>query len=184
MSRKRIAVLIFVVIIVAAVWGAYRYRLLIAVRLWHMRHGTTTGFGGYTIPVPQNWYPQTQADGLLLIRLDTADQTPRHRLKSHASILLLPQQQLSDQDLNRILSVELRALKEHGVQPVLQRTINTDHLAIFCLGGDKLGSNGILDAEPTSWHCRSASGLMISFESTEPDMTQVWEILSGIRTKS
>src|SRR5467141_1201563 len=106
-------------------WSAYAHRVCTAAWFWHLTHGTALSVGNYIVPVPSNWYVESQSgEGQLLVRIDTADPTPYKWLKSHASILLLPEASLRDQDLHRLLSLDTDFLKQHGVEPILQRTFD------------------------------------------------------------
>jgi hypothetical protein len=55
---------------------------------------------------------------------------------------------------------------------------------MLCTGGRKIDSNGIPDIDPEGWTCRSDGGLEMTIVATEPDMKQVWQIVSGIRQSS
>jgi len=181
----KIRFVLLALVVFLGTWVAYAHRIRITAWVWHLRHGTAMNVGNYTIPVPKNWYVESQPEeGELLVKMDTADRTPYKRLKAHASILLLPEAPLKDEDLHRLLSIDTDFLKQHGVEQILQRTFNVDSGTISCVGGDKPSSMGVYDVEPISWRCKSSGGLEIMIGSTDSDMTQVWEILSGIRKKS
>ncbi len=185
MNRTKIGFLVLALVILAGIFTGYAYNIRVASWVWHLRHGMAMNVGNYTVPVPANWYVKSQPGGdQLLVRIDTADRTPPQRLKAHATILLLLEAPLTDQDLHRLLSLDIELLKQHGVEPVLQRTFKIDSGTISCVGGDKLGSNGVFDIEPVSWRCASPGGLQIMIGSTDSDVGQVWEIVSGIRKKS
>ncbi len=128
---------------------------------------------------------ESQEDGgQLLVRIDTSDQTPSKKLRAHASILLFPENPLNDLDLARLTSLDLMSLKKGGVDPVLRRTFIAGGGTISCAGGDEPSSRRMYDVDPQRWHCKSSSGLQITVGSTNADMGQVWEIVSGIRKKS
>ena len=53
-------------------WSAYAHRVRTAAWFWHLRHGTTLSIGNYVVPVPSNWYVESQSgEGQLLVRIDT-----------------------------------------------------------------------------------------------------------------
>jgi hypothetical protein len=165
-------------------WVAYRHHIGIETWLWHLRHGNSVNVGNYIVPVPENWYVESQSDGSqLLVRTDTAQPVTAKRAWIHASILLLPEAPLKIEDLHRLSSLEAGSLKQHGVEPVSQRSFDVAGETISCVGGDKLGSGGILDKDPTSWRCNASGGLAITLLSPDPDIEQAWQILSGIRKK-
>jgi hypothetical protein len=58
-----------------------------------------------------------------------------------------------------------------------------DGETITCLSV-KSESTRIYDIEPVNWNCKLPGGLQMIVGSTEPDMKQVWDIVSGIRKKS
>ena len=108
MNRTKIGFLVVALVILAGILTGYAYHIRLASWVWHLRHGTAMNVGNYTVPVPANWYVQSQMAGdQLLIRVDTADRTPPQRLKAHATILLLLEAPLTDQDLQRLLSSTL-----------------------------------------------------------------------------
>ena len=181
--KKKMLVISLIIFVGALI--AYEFRIYIATRIWHMRHGTSLTIGNYTGPIPMNWYVQ-DIDGVgpLLYRLDTDDHTPTKRLKAHASISLL---EMSMQNNDRALaikrSLDVGAIKKYS-ESVLQHTFTlNDGTDIQCVGAYTPGSNGILDVDPGGWTC-SSLGLDIQILATEPDMNQVWEIISGIRKKT
>jgi hypothetical protein len=185
MNRMRVQSILLALAVVAAAWGAYTHRLRIETWIWHFRHGNTLDVGDVVVPVPANWHVETLGKTEeLLVRVDTADQTPYRRLKAHSSISLLVEKPLNDQDLNRLTSLELAFMKQHAADSISQRTFNVDGGTIVCIGGDKPGSMGIYDNEPARWSCKSSVGLQMTLTSTDSDAEQVWEILSGIRKKS
>ncbi len=185
MGRSKAKFIVLALVVLALAWGIFSHRLRIETWLWHMRHGNAVNVGNFVIPVPANWYVQDEGNGgKLLVRIDTSDQTPYKRLKAHAGMLLLPERPLSDLELGRMTSLDTASMKRNGADTVLQRTFSPDGGSISCVGGEKLGSMGIYDIEPTSWSCKSPAGLWVMVTATDPDMAQVWEIVSGIRKKS
>jgi hypothetical protein len=185
MNRAKIGLLVLALVILTGIVTGYAYHIRVAAWLWHLRHGAAMSVGTYTVPVPTNWYVESQSGGdQLLIRADTANQTPSNRPKAHATILLLIEPPSTDEQLNRSLALDREFLKQHGVDPVLQRTFKTDGETISCVGGEKPGSGGVFDVEPVSWRCASAGGLQIITGSTDSDIAQIWDIVSGIRKRS
>jgi hypothetical protein len=152
--------------------------------VWHLRHNTVS-VGGYIVPVPKNWYPQAEDEtSYLLARLDTDDTAETKRLKAHAGILIMTANRpLSDNDVNHMAALEASLLEKRGVRNVTTRSVTLGRETLMCVGGDTLGG-GIVDAEPESWRCNASGGLQMSITATQPDMKQVWEIVSGIRGKS
>src|SRR5260370_10960621 len=71
--------------------------------------------------------------------------------------------------------------KGAGRESVLQRTFSLNGDTLLCVGGKKIDSGGILDVEPVGWNCRSDGGLGLTILATDPDMNQVWAIVSAIR---
>lgn len=185
MERPRVRSIVLALVVLAAAWGAYGHCVRIEAWLWHLRHGTSINVGNHVVPVPANWYVESQeGGGQLLVRIDTSDQMPSKKLKAHASILLFPENPLNDLDLARLTSLDLMSLKKDGVEPVLRRTFNAGGGTISCAGGDEPRSRGMYDVDPLRWHCKSSTGLWITVGSTDADLGQVWEIVSGIRKKS
>src|ERR1051325_11519110 len=157
---------------------ADKFRIYIATGIWHMRHGISLSIGNYSVPVPGNWYVEDMDGvGQQLIRMDSDDHT--HTQKLNASILVQERYSVMNNDralaIEKSLNVEL--IKKHG-EPVLERTFNlNDGVVVQCVGAYTLESNGILDIEPAGWTC-SSRGLDIRILASEPDMNQVWEIIS------
>src|SRR5689334_3493384 len=112
MSRTRVNFIISSAMILLAVVAVYYERIRIGAWVWHLRQGTTTTVGGYVIPAPRNWYVEDLGNGTqLLVRLDTDDQTPTQRVKSHASMLVMLEKPMNSEDINHLLSAE-RSLME------------------------------------------------------------------------
>jgi len=183
MKKLRSAVVALVILV--ATWACLNHRVRIGAWLWHLEHGTALPFGDYVVPVPAGWYVDgVGAGAYVLMRLDTNDHTPKRKLKRYASIGLLPENPMKNEDLSHLLAFHATVLKKEGVDPLLQRTFSEGSETIYCIGGDRPGPAGVYDAEPVSWRCKSAGGLDIVIGATEPDMKQVWEIISGIHKKS
>ncbi|MFZ0320178.1 MAG: hypothetical protein WAL56_13730 [Candidatus Sulfotelmatobacter sp.] len=183
MSRARVKLGGLLVAIVVGISALYVFRVPLRTWIWHFRHGTSLTIGDYIVPVPANWGVEGFGDSdQALVRLDTDDQTARKKLKAHAGITL-HLSQIKDHDLSLAASLDRDSLKKKGVEPILQRDLKIDGGAIFCVGGEDLGSSGVYDIEPLSWICRSPGGLEIMWSASEPDAKQVWEIVSGIRKK-
>ena len=171
-------------VVVAAIYLAYDFRAPIEARIWHLRHGTVTTVGNYSVPVPASWYVEDWGDGQqILMNLHTNDQTPLKRMKTHASIVLWPGTPVPIESLNRLTSLNADWLRKRGAEPDLQRTFNLDGDILLCTGGKKLDSGRIPDFEPTGWHCKLPEGLEVLIVATDPDLKQVWDIVSGIRRK-
>ncbi len=85
--------------------------------------------------------------------------------------------------LNRVSSLKADWLKKRGDDPDSQRTLDLDGDSLLCTGGKKVNSGGIPDLEPVGWHCKSTGGLEVVILATDPDMKQVWDIVSGIRRR-
>ncbi len=188
MNAARARWIVLALIVLAAMWGVYRYRVRIEACAWHLRHGTHLVIGNYIVPVPANWYVENEGNGgQLLFRLDTDDHTPYRNLKWHSSILILPERPMNDQGLSRLVSLDEDFLKKQGVNPILERTFDVGNEAIHCMGGGRLPSPSnmpdIFDAAPISWQCKSTVGLDLVVIGTDSDIKQVWEIVSGIRKK-
>jgi hypothetical protein len=151
---------------------------------WHLRHSTVS-VGRYIVPVPKNWYPQAEDEtSYLLARLDTDDTLETKRVKTHAGILIMASDRVvSEGDVSHMAALEVSLLQKHGVHNVTMRSVTLGRETLVCVGGDPLGG-GIVDAEPESWRCNASGGLKMSITATQPDMKQVWEIVSGIRKES
>jgi len=183
MNRLKISATVAVVAIavVGIIWAR---RVQIETWAWHYRHGMSVAVGSYVIPVPANWFVENLDNGdKMLVRLDTDDKSSTRRLKAHAGILLLLGKPLTARDVDFLKSVEITALRKQGIEVASQRTFSVDGETISCLN-TKSDSTGAYDVEPAHWNCRSPGGLQVIVGSTEPDMKQVWEILSGVRKKS
>ena len=185
MKRSQVRLILFVLVLLMAGWALYHNRIRTSAWLWHLRHKAAV-VGDFVISVPGNWYVQSLGGGdQLLVRLDTADRSDTIRVKAHASIAIVQmRRRLSNQDLEWMASLEAAFLEKQGVQPILRKTFNLDDAMIMCVGGGKPGPIGTYDLEPISWRCAASGGLDISFTASEPDMKQIWEIISGIRKKS
>jgi hypothetical protein len=184
-NRSKLRSIILAMVVVAAVYLVYSFRSPIAVRVWHLRHGAATTVGNYSVPVPTSWYVEDRGDGeKLLVNLHTDDRTPLKRIKTHAGISIRAVIPVSIENLNRVTTLKMEFQKKQGAEPDLQRILNLDGDVLLCTGGKKLDSGGIPDIEPVAWNCRLPGGLEMTILATDPDMKQVWEIVSGIRKKS
>ncbi len=68
---------------------------------------------------------------------------------------------------------------------VQERTVSLGSDLLSCLGNTvSLNTHGILDKEPVAWNCSSPGGLQVTYEATEPDLNQDWDIVSHIRKTS
>jgi hypothetical protein len=90
---------------------------------------------------------------------------------------------MNSEDINHLLSAERSLMEQKGVKSLSQREFNLDGDTLACLGGDKPGSNGILDSDPIAWKCKSAGGLSLGITATEPDLNQAWDMVAHIRLK-
>jgi hypothetical protein len=185
MNRSTLRSIVLTLLIVGAIYLAYRYRIPIEARFWHLRHGTATTVGNYSVPVPASWYVEYLDDGdQLLVNLHTDDQTPLKRIKTHAVISINTASPVPIEALNRVTVLLTDLSRRKGQEPDLQRTFNVDGDTLLCMGGRRLDSGGIPDIEPVAWNCRLPGGLEVRTVATDPDMKQVWEIVSGIRRKA
>lgn len=182
MKRSKTSLIIFVSVSIVALWIAYAQRVRIGAWVWHYRHGTSLGVGSYVVPVPANWFVEDLDNGnQLLVRLDTADTISTRQLKAHAGIMVLSGKPMTSEGMDRLQSIETTSLKQNGAA-VVQRDFSINGEIISCLSSNAKAT-GIYDTEPIHWNCKSFGGLQIIVTSTESDMQQVWEIVSGIRKK-
>jgi hypothetical protein len=183
MKWLKLRLIIFTIVAVAVLWIVYAQRIHIEAWAWHRRHGTSITVGSYVVPVPSNWYVESLDNGSqMLVRLDTDDNSSTKRVKAHAGILLLLGRPLTTRDLDLLRSIDIASSRKQGSEPV-QRALTVDGEMFSCLN-TKLDSTGTYDVEPVHWNCKSLGGLQMIVGSTEPDMKQVWEIVSGVRKKS
>ncbi len=63
MERPRVRSIVLVLAVLAGAWGAHGHRVRIEAWLWHLRHGTAINVGNCVVPVPANWYVESQEDG-------------------------------------------------------------------------------------------------------------------------
>lgn len=179
MSKIKSVWVILVVAVLATGYFTYIRRFRIEAWGWHLRHGASTTLGSYSLPVPPRWYVEKTGEGTqVLASASTADQTALKRIKIRPSIGLFLVTPIKDYASKRAAS-----LTGSGTEPVLQRTFDFDGDTLLCVGGKSVGSGGIPDVEPVGWNCRSNGGLGLTILATDPDMKQVWEIVSGIHTK-
>jgi hypothetical protein len=187
MSRSRVkaAIVLLVVIVIGVSWTTYVHLVRVEAWIWHMQHGTVVTVGNYIVSVPRNWYVERYGrTGQLLVRVDTDDPSSPKKLKAHSSLSLSGAPMLTnDQNLNIKMSLDRDLLERQGVKPILERTLPISGGTVSCAGGYKPGSIGTYDVEPSAWFCGSV-GLEIGILGTDRDMTQIWEIISGIRKKS
>jgi hypothetical protein len=184
MTRTKLSLTTTGIVTIVIVWIIYAYRIPIEAWAWHRRHGTSITVGSYVVPVPPNWFVENMDNGnQMLTRLDTDDRSSTRQLKAHAGILLLLDRPLTGKEIDLLVSAELASLRKQGIDQARQRTFAVDGETISCLN-TRSENAGLYDAEPVHWTCRSPSGLQIVVGSTEPDMRQVWEVLSGIHRKS
>lgn len=185
MGLSRTKKLILLMAGVSATFLIYQNRIRITAWAWHFRHSNIV-IGTYSVPVPKNWYVEKLGDGdHLLVRLDTAQTPPTKRVKAHAGILLsVSQRAFSEDDLRRMMALEVAFLEKQGPGLVATRTFSLGNITVICAGGDRLNSGGINDVDATSWRCKGSGGLEMSITATEPDMLQIWGIISGIRKES
>ena len=185
LRMKKTRLLLSIVIVVLITWVLYEYRIRIETSMWHLRHGTRMTVNGYIVPVPQNWHVEDEENGgELLVRLDTDDRTRHQELKAHASILVSPPTLVENRDINFWVSLERNTLKKSGAETISERTLRLDGEVLACLGDNMPGQKGVYDIEPQAWHCRSSSGLELVIRATQPDLNQVWDIVSRIKKSS
>jgi hypothetical protein len=181
MKNLKIRLVFTLILGLLVAWIMYDYRVRIEVWIWHLRHGTTITVNDYIVPVPKNWYVEDEGNGSqLLIQLDTADQTRYEKLKAHASILVTSQKSMKNQNVSFWRSLEKDALKKNGMESISERNLNINGDSLTCLGGNRPGPKEIYDIEPLAWHCRTSGGLELIMRATQPDLNQVWDIVSHI----
>lgn len=176
--KTKLAILIIsAVLILVLVWEE---RVPVAAWFWHLRHNTIS-VNGYVLPVPKGWYVEKAGkDGYLLVRLHTDDATPTKRIKAHTGILVtIANRGFSQDELQHMAVLEASLLEEHGAHNISIRSVGIGHDMLVCVGGEPL-RNDIVDLELESWNCKAPGGLELAITATEPDMKQVWGVLSGI----
>lgn len=142
-----------------------------------------------SFPVPANWHVEDLGnDSFALIRLDTDDYTSPRKYKQHAGIMILHHRPMKDEALNRILTLESDQLKKRGVDPVPQHNFSVGDEMIDCIGGEPMplppDIPDVFDIQPVTWSCKSSGGLALEIMGSEPDLNQVWEIVTHIRKKT
>jgi hypothetical protein len=184
MTRTKLGPIIISIAAILIVWAIYSYRINIEAWAWHRQHGAFITVGRYVVPVPPNWFAENMDNGNhVLTRLDTDDRSSAKQLKSHAGILLLLDKPLTEKEIDILMSAELASLRKQGIGQTSQRTFAVDGEMISCIN-TRSEDPGLYDVKPMHWACRFPSGLQVIVGSTEPDMRQVWEVISGIHRKS
>lgn len=191
MNRSRVMLL---AILCVCVFEAYRYRVLIQTRLWHLRHGETLVVDHFVVPVPRNWYVKdTGDDSRLLIRLDTEDRSgdPSRDQKGrfHAFVSIdFSKTLFTMEKLERWTTIQTSMVKKEGSEPDV-RTFNLDGETISCVGGQRFSQFAaktpqFFESDPNSGGCMSSGQLQVQFAGADADMPQVWNIVSHIRKRS
>ena len=183
MTKAKIALLIFVGILFILI--SYRYRAPLAGWIWHIRHGNSVTISNYIVPVPRNWYIESENGvGQILVRVDTDNPAPRRKIKAYSSMFLdeMPRMR-SVQEVRSKIAIDVAMMKRQGSDEVMERTVHlNDGVVVYCAGGYRPGSGGNFDVEPVAWFC-GLPGLGLTIRSTEGDMKQVWDVVSHIRLK-
>ena len=190
---KQVRIVLVVLLTIGAI-EAYRYRVLIETRIWHLRHGDEIVLLDYRVPVPKNWYVMdTGDDGRLLIRLDTQDRTgnPMRNRKGrfHAFVSIDFSRTLSTMErLDFWTSMQTSMVKKQGSEPN-QRSFNFNGETLSCVSGQKFSQIAprtpqFLEGDANTGECMSSGQLQLRFAGTDADMPQVWEIVSHIRKRS
>ena len=191
MRHLRIAVLVILTIVAIE---AYRYRVLIEARIWHMRHGDEVAVADYRVPVPKNWYVMdTGDDGRLLTRLDTDDRTGNpvrdHKARFHAFVSIDLSRTLSTMErLDLWTSLKTSMIKKQGIDPI-SRSFTFDGERLSCVGGERFSQFAaktpqFFESDANTWECMSSGQLQVRFAGADADLPQVWEIISHIRRRS
>lgn len=174
MRKFRYAIILLLAV---AVWFGYQHRLRLEAWFWHLKnHGTLT-FGAYLVPVPSNWAVHSFADGdKLLFRVDRDPRTPEGaQFPVTISVLDDPLKI----DLSKWVELEVAAAQRDSGN-VLRRDFTLGDEKMICLGG-QLTAKPPGNRAPLAWHCRSSGRLELLIVGTEPDMPQIWDMLSHIK---
>lgn len=180
--KLRLARVVAVLLVASVVWIAYNQRTQIGAWFWQIRnHGVLT-FGSYLVPVPDNWYVTDSGPGdQVLVQFRTGRRVSKSVLRLPATINLLdapPPRNIGDW-----ISLESSTLPEGHKErtPVSRRDFNLGDERMSCLGGEALPRYPGSQETPIAWHCRSSGRLEVLITATEPDMNQIWDIVSRIR---
>jgi hypothetical protein len=179
--RKKLLVIVSVLIIATLGCEGFRHRTYLKAWYWHIKHGTTVTVGAYVIPVPKDWYVEDQPNGVLLVRLDTDDNSPVRRIKSHAGIMAWSQGPVDDAALKRLMSITEEGLRKQGAAVIVRKSIEITGGTLSCVGGGTTESMGSFDSDPTTWDCRGNKGIVMVVSSTAPDMKDIWDIITHVR---
>ncbi len=192
MTESALGRLLVYLIVVIAVWGAYRYRVHFESWWWHLRHGEVIAIADYIVPAPTNWYVKDATnDGGMMIRLDTDDRavdgTPDKNPRWPAAITLSTRSSVfTIEKIDAWTSLQESVVKKSGVEPAFRR-FNFDGETLSCVGGQKfsqaLKGPRFHENNPSVWSCESSGRLGLLIMATDADMPQVWDIVSGIHKR-
>lgn len=193
--KRRLVTFVFIVLVIGLAWQALRHIDRILAWGWHLRHGQSLEFAGYSIPVPPEWYGRGDEQIATLVRSPNIggarSSGKRDRIRFGgtvtASRLIIP---LTPEHVDARVSFETQRLDRQGITPIL-RDVPYDGGVFACVGGGRLSEIvkapkmvGWLDGEPASWVCWTPGVLELQILASDPAMDEVWGIVSGIRTKS
>ena len=169
-------------------WGAYAYRYGIAAWRWHSAHGDVLQLGDYRLSVPQNWYVEDESSTKqVLIRLDPRawhDAAFANHLRFTAVInATLRSAEWPKDKFEGEMKLQADSLKRRGIEPQV-RDVDLEGEPLHCLGGQKLSATGSsgYESDPSVWRCWSAGRLQLDITAVDPQMPEVWSILSHINS--
>jgi hypothetical protein len=187
MTRARLGIL---VIVMMAAWLTYRHWISLETWGWHVRHGQELQVSEYVVPAPKNWHVQnTGEDSWLLTRLDTQDTTGNpardKKARFHAFVSIFLSRTASTPERLKSWANHVGAGTAENDKPPVVRSFNINGETLTCVGGRRfekmLKAPEFYESDPAVWECESSWRLNLQALSTDADMPEVWNILSGIR---
>jgi hypothetical protein len=171
-------ILIAVVLLVGNL--AYRSRLRIEAKIWHLRFGNALVWAHYEVPVPDNWlvlWAREDNDAQLI---DTRPKrtTNQQGRTNTLSIIFTPDYHA---DIEEWKSRYEQLLKERGMKDISDSILQTKNESVSCV------TMLVPDPSPNSpdvavaIQCKSAGGLFMTFTGNEEGLPEFYSFVSQIR---
>jgi hypothetical protein len=185
--RLRSFLLITVIVFAGLGYIAYALRFQIEAKIWHWKHGGTTGVGNYEIPVPDHWLIYIQ-DLYGLTMMNTNPIRPSDgRFHTSASITIFARrnQSIGTGGLDSWLAWKRQSLQRKNVSPVEEKELGFGDETLVCIGGNEIqtilgdAANSI-QTNIISLECRSDKDLTILFAGEPSDLQFFYNLVSQI----
>jgi hypothetical protein len=119
---------------------AFTRRHQIEAKIWHVRHGYSTGLGNLDVPVPEHWlvYLQNSLDIVLVNTAPTWHRDGKFHTAATISVSTSPMSPNASNGMNFWLQWKRQRIEHDGVKLVEEKRVDFDNDTAVCIGGSEM----------------------------------------------